>query len=71
MRGGRPRRPWTTGAAAFRSATCKELAGYWADGYDWRAAEAALNEIPQFITEINGQRIHFFHQRSARRTRCR
>jgi pimeloyl-ACP methyl ester carboxylesterase len=43
----------------------KELAGYWADGYDWRAAEAALNEIPQFTTEINGQRIHFFHQRSA------
>ena len=43
----------------------RELAGYWADGYDWRAAEAALNEIPQFTTEINGQRIHFFHQRSA------
>jgi pimeloyl-ACP methyl ester carboxylesterase len=43
----------------------KELAAYWADGYDWRAAEAALNEIPQFITELNGQRIHFFHQRSA------
>jgi pimeloyl-ACP methyl ester carboxylesterase len=42
----------------------KELAEYWADGYDWRAQEAALNEIPQFITEINGQRIHFFHQRS-------
>ena len=43
----------------------KELAEYWANDYDWRAAEAALNEIPQFTTEINGQRIHFLHQRSA------
>ncbi|GAB3953834.1 epoxide hydrolase [Kribbella albertanoniae] len=43
----------------------RELAAYWADGYDWRAAEAALNAIPQFVTEIGGQRIHFFHQKSA------
>ncbi|GAA3553026.1 epoxide hydrolase [Kribbella ginsengisoli] len=43
----------------------KELAEYWANGFDWRAQEAALNEIPQFVTEIDGQRIHFFHQRSA------
>jgi pimeloyl-ACP methyl ester carboxylesterase len=42
----------------------RELAEYWATGYDWRAQEAALNEIPQYLTEINGQRIHFFHQRS-------
>ncbi|TCC58633.1 epoxide hydrolase [Kribbella pittospori] len=43
----------------------KELAEYWANDYDWRTAEAALNELPQFMTEINGQRIHFFHQRSS------
>jgi epoxide hydrolase len=36
-----------------------ELAGYWRDGYDWRAAEARLNEYPQFVTEIDGQDIHF------------
>jgi pimeloyl-ACP methyl ester carboxylesterase len=42
----------------------KELAGYWATGYGWRAQEAALNEIPQFTTEIDGQTIHFFHRRS-------
>ncbi len=42
----------------------KSLADYWADGFDWRAQEAALNEIPQFLTEIDGQRIHFFHVRS-------
>ncbi|PRX49172.1 pimeloyl-ACP methyl ester carboxylesterase [Prauserella shujinwangii] len=42
-----------------------ELAGYWATGFDWRAREAALNDIPQFTTEIGGQRVHFFHLRSA------
>ncbi|MGH3645785.1 MAG: epoxide hydrolase family protein [Micromonosporaceae bacterium] len=43
----------------------KELAGHWAGGYDWRAAEARLNAFPQFTTEIDGQRIHFLHVRSA------
>ena len=42
----------------------KGLAEYWRDGYDWRAWEARLDEIPQFTTEIDGQRIHFFHVRS-------
>jgi pimeloyl-ACP methyl ester carboxylesterase len=43
----------------------RDLAGYWQKGYDWRAAEAALNEIPQFVTTIDGQPIHFLHVRSA------
>jgi len=42
----------------------RKLAEYWRDGYDWRAAEARLNEFPQFITEIDGQDIHFLHVRS-------
>src|SRR6202041_1422829 len=42
----------------------RELAGYWADGYDWRAREAALNRFDQFMTEIDGLDIHFIHQRS-------
>jgi epoxide hydrolase len=42
----------------------RTLAQYWVDGFDWRAQEAALNEIPQFLTEIGGQRVHFFHVRS-------
>jgi epoxide hydrolase len=42
----------------------KGLAAYWADGYDWRKAEARLNEFPQFTTEIDGQEIHFLHVRS-------
>jgi epoxide hydrolase len=43
----------------------RELAADWAGRYDWRAAEARLNEFPQFVTEIDGQRIHFLHVRSA------
>jgi pimeloyl-ACP methyl ester carboxylesterase len=42
----------------------RELAAYWADGYDWRTREAALNRFDQFVTEIDGLDIHFIHQRS-------
>jgi epoxide hydrolase len=42
----------------------RDLAEYWRTGYDWRAAEARLNAYPQFVTEIDGQRIHFLHVRS-------
>ncbi len=44
----------------------EELAGYWRTQYDWRAAEARLNSYPQFVTEIDGQRIHFLYVRSGR-----
>ncbi|WP_425588415.1 epoxide hydrolase family protein [Streptomyces tremellae] len=46
------------------SAYLHELAAYWADGFDWRAHEAGLNAFPQFLTEIDGQTIHFLHIRS-------
>lgn len=46
----------------------KELAGYWGGAFDWRKQEAELNEHPQFITEIDGQPIHFLHVRSAEPT---
>ena len=42
----------------------RELAAYWADGFDWRAQEATLNRLPQFMTEIDGQDIHFIHVKS-------
>ncbi|HEY2159946.1 MAG TPA: alpha/beta fold hydrolase [Solirubrobacteraceae bacterium] len=42
----------------------QELCEYWAAGYDWRATEARLNELPQFRTEIDGLAIHFIHVRS-------
>jgi pimeloyl-ACP methyl ester carboxylesterase len=45
-------------------ATMQELARYWATDYDWRKAEAKLEALPQFTTEIDGADIHFIHVRS-------
>ena len=42
----------------------QEVCRYWADTYDWRAREAALNRFPQFVTEIDGVDIHFIHRPS-------
>jgi pimeloyl-ACP methyl ester carboxylesterase len=47
-----------------QSATMRELAQYWATEYDWRRAEAKLNALPQFMTEVDGLDIHFIHVRS-------
>ena len=33
----------------FGLAAARELAAYWRDGYDWRAAEATLNGFEQFV----------------------
>jgi hypothetical protein len=45
-------------------ATMKELVRYWETDYDWRKAEAKLNALPQFVTNIDGLDIHFIHVRS-------
>jgi pimeloyl-ACP methyl ester carboxylesterase len=45
-------------------ATLQELARYWTTDYDWRKAEARLNALPQFTTEIDGVDIHFLHVKS-------
>ena len=45
-------------------AMLQPLARYWATDYDWRACEAKLNALPQFVTEIDGLDIHFLHIRS-------
>ncbi|MFD4921397.1 epoxide hydrolase family protein [Streptomyces goshikiensis] len=42
----------------------RELARYWSTAYDWRAAEARLNEWPQYVTTVDGARVHFAHIRS-------
>ncbi|MGB8364164.1 MAG: epoxide hydrolase family protein [Rhizomicrobium sp.] len=47
-----------------------EFLAYWRKSYDWRAQEARLNVFPQFVAEIDGIDIHFFHLRgSAERPR--
>ena len=45
-------------------ATIQAVARYWMTDYDWRKAEAKLNSVPNFVTEIDGLDIHFVHVRS-------
>ena len=45
-------------------ATLRELARYWATNYDVHRAEARLNALPQFTTEIDSVEIRFIHVRS-------
>ena len=47
-----------------QSATMKKLAQYWGTDYDWRKAEAKINAVPNFITNIDGLDIHFIHIKS-------
>ena len=42
----------------------RDLAAYWREGFDWRAQEKRLNVYPQYIIQIDGQKIHFLHVKS-------
>ena len=37
----------------------KRLVAYWQKSYDWRAVEGRLNQLPNFTTDVEGERIHF------------
>jgi pimeloyl-ACP methyl ester carboxylesterase len=45
-------------------ARLQTLVQYWGSGYDWRKAEATLNALPQFVTNIDGVDIHFIQVKS-------
>jgi len=45
-------------------ARLQALVQYWGSGYDWRKAEAQLNALPQFVTNIDGVDIHFIQVKS-------
>lgn len=53
-----PSSGWSHGA----DLTCmRELAAYWRDRFDWRAAEARLNAFPQYKVDLAGIGLHFLH----------
>ena len=54
----------TDASQGVQLATMRELARYWQATYDWRKCEARLNALPQFMTTIDGEDIHFIHVRS-------
>ena len=51
---------WEDGVSA---GFMKHLLDYWCTHFDWRAQEQRINRLPQFLTEVAGQTIHFVHQR--------
>lgn len=56
--------PVSDDGQGVRRQTLQPLMSYWAGAYDWRTVEARLNALPMFMTEIDGQDIHFIHVRS-------
>lgn len=42
----------------------RQLLSYWANTFDWRAQERALNAFDHFRIELEGVRIHFVHVRA-------
>jgi len=49
---------WAYGCDA---AFLKSLCAYWADGYDWRGAQAELNRFPQHLARVEDFDLHFVH----------
>ena len=43
------------------NAYLREVVDLWQNGFDWRAQEARMNAFPHFLTEIDGQTVHFLH----------
>ncbi|MFJ8109431.1 epoxide hydrolase family protein [Streptomyces sp. NPDC096132] len=56
--------PETGWAYGVPTGYLRDLVHHWRHTYDWRAAEARLNEWPQFTTTIDGTNVHFAHVRS-------
>lgn len=45
----------------------KRVLDYWAHEYSWAKRQDYLNQYPQYLTQIEGLTIHFFHIQSARK----
>ena len=53
---------WSTGVPL---SDLEDGLDYWSSNFDWRALEQRVNELQQFLTEIDGQRFHFLHVQSS------
>ena len=43
----------------------KELCTYWIDEFDWRAEEAAINQLSHFLAPVDGIDVHFIHEQGS------
>ncbi|HEY9409365.1 MAG TPA: epoxide hydrolase [Jiangellaceae bacterium] len=50
--------PWDAGADPDY---LRDLVGSWAQGFDWRARESALNAYPHYVADVAGRQLHFLH----------
>jgi pimeloyl-ACP methyl ester carboxylesterase len=41
----------------------KELSNYWQTKFDWKKQEATLNQLSQYMVNINGTNIHFIYEK--------
>jgi len=41
----------------------RQLVHYWLHEFDWRAQEAAINRFAHYLTDVDGRRVHFIHER--------
>ena len=53
--------PWPVDGwqAGSDPAELRRLAAYWADGYDWRIHEAAINALPSHFADLDGTPVHY------------
>lgn len=53
--------PWPV--AAWEAGTdgdeLRRLTAHWADGYDWRVHEAAINALPSHVADVGGTTVHY------------
>jgi len=42
----------------------QDLCDHWRAKFDWRAQEERFNRWPHFLTDIDGQQVHFIHSRA-------
>lgn len=54
----------TDQSQGVKLAQIQRLVKYWGTDYDWHKAEAKVNALPQFVTNIDGLDIQFIHIKS-------
>ncbi|MFJ9375997.1 epoxide hydrolase family protein [Streptomyces sp. NPDC101455] len=61
LRGTRWAEPWPVAEwqAGTDAKELRRLTEYWADGYDWRAHETTINELPSQFAAIDGTTVHY------------
>jgi pimeloyl-ACP methyl ester carboxylesterase len=61
LRATRWAQPWSVPAwtAGTDAEVLRRLVGYWAEGYDWREQQAAINALPSHFADIDGTKIHY------------